>query len=339
MHEIKEILINLLKIDSPSKKEKEIADYLSNKIEEFGYSIETQKVGEAYNIVVEGKKEFLVATHMDTIDRKRKIRIEGNKIYGNGASDAKASIASILLFLQKIDELNFSIAFFCDEEEDATGSALYLKNHEPKMAIIMEPTSLKLCGYHAGCIEAFFEVYSQETHGSFCDENAIQLTVEMFNELKKLDCWKEGEYFSSCITLQEIDSRNPHYLNPGICKGRLEARILPNQNSKEIAKKIEEIVKKYGRVEFKEIWNGFKINEKDEIVRICKEAMEKSGIKFSLGGMPSWTDAIRFNEKEIKCVVFGPGNLKLAHTKNEYIDVGEIKKASKFLFALNEIMK
>ena len=330
-----ELLMQLLSIDSPSKNEEEIANFISKFIRRVGFDVAIDEMG---NVIVKGNEKIVVTTHMDTIKRKIKIRKEGNKIYGTGACDAKASIASLLLFLEKIKELNFTIAFLCDEEEDAKGSEIFLKNCKAEMAIIMEPTSLKLCNYHAGNIEATFEIYGEEMHGSFCSKNAIENAIEMFQEIKRLDCWRKGKYFDSCITLHEIICENQFYLNPKLCKGRLEARILAEQSAEKIAKEIENVVKKYGKIEFKEIWNGFEVGEEENIVKICKDAIEKAGIKFSLDGMPSWTDAIRFNEKGIKCVVFGPGNLKMAHTEKEFIDLEEIEFATNFLINLNEIL-
>ncbi len=327
----RELLLNLLKIRSPSKKEKEIARFI---VKEIG-DAEMDEIG---NVIVYGKKGIFVATHMDTIDRNYSIKEENKKIYGIGACDAKASIVSLILFLKKIKKPNFSIVFLCDEEEDATGSKAFLRNNEPEMAIIMEPTSLKLCNYHAGNLEANFKVYGEEMHGSFCNKNTIENFIRVYEEIKKLKHWKKGKYFDSCITLQEIECKNPYYLNPKECKGRLEARLLAEQNANEIANDIKKIVKNYGEIEFKEIWNGFEIDEKEEIVEMCKKAMQKSKIDFLMDGMPSWTDALLFNEKGIKCVVFGPGNLKIAHTEKENIDIEEIEKACKFLISFNEVL-
>ena len=331
----KEILLKILKIDSPSKKEEELANFLFKEIRKYGFEAIIEK-DEVCNVVL-GRSDFFIVTHMDTIRRQRKIKVNGEKIYGEGVSDAKASITSILLFLKKAKKLNLSIAFLSDEEEDAKGSEFFLKKHKPKIAIIMEPTSLKFCNYHAGNIEANFEIEGKESHGSFCDENAIDKFLQMANEIKSMKYWKKGLYFDSCISFQEIICQNPFYLNPGKCYGRIDARILAEQDAHEISNEIKNVIIKYGKIEFKEIWNGFVMND-DEIISICKRAAEKSNIDFKLDGMPSWTDAIKFNEKGIKCIVFGPGNLKISHTKNEYTEIKEIEKAAKFLYMLNEIL-
>ncbi len=331
-----EIMLELMKINSYSKRENEMAQFLLKEIKKYGHDVEME-ISDVMNVVVNGGEKLVVATHMDTINREMETRVENGRIYGRGASDAKASIASILLFLEKVKQLNFSIAFLSDEEEDAKGSQFYLNKHKPEMAIVMEPTSLKVCNHQAGSIEAFFEIRNEETHGSFCG-SVIDKTIEMIKELQELEYWKKGKYFESCFTIQEIKSINPYYLNPKTCNGRLEVRLIPEQNAAEVAGKIEEIVGKYGHIEFRERWNGFKIDENEEIIKKAENACKMSGIPFSLDGMPSWTDAIIFNENGVKCIIFGPGNLKYSHTENEYIEIKEIEIASQFLEALNELM-
>ena len=329
----KDILLQLLKIKSHPKEEWQMIDFIVHETEKLGYDVKIEG-DEINNLFIDGKHNFIIATHMDTIEREMEIRQEGNKIYGRGASDAKASIASILLFLEKAEQLNFSIAFLSDEEEDAKGSHFFVKKHRIKEAIIMEPTSLRICNYHAGNIEIFFEIMDEETHGSFCG-GAINKAIKMIEKLNKMNCWKKGKYFDSCLTIQEIKSINPYYLNPERCAGRIEARLLAEQNAYEIAEKMRKIIEEYGEAEFKEIWNGFEISKDDKMVMLAGKACKKADIPFLLHGMPSWTDALVFNKSGIKSIVFGPGELKYSHTKNEYLSIEEIEKAKNFLYALN----
>ena len=335
--QVKEILINLMKIYSPSKREKNFAEFLAREIKKYGHEVEIEG-NEICNVVVNDGKDIVVSSHIDTIDRGSEIKEEDKRIYGIGASDAKASIASILLFLKKAKNLNFSIALLSDEEEDAKGSEIYLKKHKAKMAIIMEPTSLKICHYHAGNIEILFEVYSEETHGSFCNENAIEKAIKMLQEVRKMKYWRKGKYFDACISFQEMKCSNSYYLNPGLCTGRMEARLLAEQDAYKIANEIEKIAKNYGNVYLKEIWNGFELKKSDALIIMAREAMKRCRLSFILDGMPSWTDALQFNKKGIKCIVFGPGDLKYSHTVNEHIDLEEVEKAAKFLLDFNEVL-
>jgi acetylornithine deacetylase len=47
--------------------------------------------------------------------------------------------------------------------------------------------------------------------------------------------------------------------------------------------------------------------------------------------MSAWTDCAILNEAGIPAVCFGPGDIALAHAAEEWIDVGEIERATAVL--------
>jgi len=236
--------------------------------------------------------------------------------------------------------LNVGVVFVSDEEKGGMGSALFMERYKPKMAIVIEPTDLEVHIAHAGNIEAYFEVNGKEAHGA-CPEsgiNAIDQTYKMIEELKGLEPFKQkGKYFNAYIGLQELICENPYYLIPALCKGRLEARLLPTQEVEDILDLIEPILEEYTlKYEYTEIWDGYELDEDEEIVQLAKKAMDEVGIE-DFGGMRSWTDAINFMYNGTKTIVFGPGNLDISHTKSERIDVRDVVEASEFLKKINEI--
>jgi acetylornithine deacetylase len=44
-------------------------------------------------------------------------------------------------------------------------------------------------------------------------------------------------------------------------------------------------------------------------------------------GMSAWTDAALLNDAGIPAVCFGPGDIRLAHAAEEWVDVGEIERS------------
>ncbi len=62
-------------------------------------------------------------------------------------------------------------------------------------------------------------------------------------------------------------------------------------------------------------------------------AAQKSGVKSLIDAMPASCDAWLYNNMlDIATVVFGPGSLKVAHSKEEYIHTDDILKAGRILF-------
>lgn len=70
------------------------------------------------------------------------------------------------------------------------------------------------------------------------------------------------------------------------------------------------------------------------IVRALSDALTECGEGVSVGGMSAWTDAALLNEAGIPAICFGPGDIALAHAAEEWIDVGEIERATAVLEAL-----
>jgi len=340
----KEILINLLRIPSPSGREDRLALHIMEFLHKLGYDVHIESDGEIINLIVNPDAELFYEVHMDTIDIRVQPFIRGNIVYGTGASDVKGGLASILLMLENLKkegkDLNVGIVFVSDEEKGGRGSALFMERYKPKMAIVLEPTDLEVHIAHAGNIEAYFEVDGKEAHGACPEsgENAIELTYKMLEELKALEPFKQkGKYFDPHVGLQELVCENPYYLIPALCKGRLEARLLPEQEVEDILDLFDPILEEYTlRYEYTEIWDGYELDESEEIVQIAKRAMDLTGLD-EFGAMRSWTDAINFIYNGTRTIVFGPGNLDISHTKNEHIDVRDIVKASEFLSAVNDI--
>lgn len=340
----KEILVELLKIPSPSDHEDRLALHIMEFLHKLDYDVHIESDGKVIDLVVNPEADLFFEVHMDTIDIRAKPFVRGNIVYGTGASDVKGGLASVLLMMESLkrgnQELNVGVVFVSDEEKGGMGSALFMERYKPKMAIVIEPTDLEVHIAHAGNIEAYFEVNGKEAHGA-CPEsgiNAIDQTYKMIEELKGLEPFNQkGKYFDAYIGLQELICENPYYLIPSLCRGRFEARLLPEQEVEDILDLMEPILEEYtSKYEYTEIWDGYELEEDEEIVQIAKKAMDAVGLD-EFGGMRSWTDAINFVYNGTRTIVFGPGNLDISHTKHERIDVRDVVSASEFLKKVNEI--
>ncbi|ASJ04820.1 M20/M25/M40 family metallo-hydrolase [Thermococcus barossii] len=340
----KEILLQLLKIPSPSGQEDRIMLHIMEFLHRLDYDVRIESDGEIIDLVVNPDADLFYEVHVDTIPIRAEPFVRGNIIYGTGSSDIKGGAAAILLMLENLrregKELNVGIVFVSDEELGGRGSALFMERYKPKMAVVLEPTDLEVHIAHAGNIEAYFEVDGKEAHGA-CPEsgvNAIEETYKMLEEMKKLEPFKaRGEFFDPHIGIQELVCENPVYLIPALCRGRLEARLLPEQEVEDILDLLDPIFDEYTlKYEYTEIWDGYRLEPDEEIVQLARKAMDVTDID-EFGGMRSWTDAINFMYNGTRTIVFGPGNLDISHTKNEHIDVRDVVTASEFLKALNEI--
>jgi len=97
----------LVKIDSPSDEEEEVARYLTGRLEGLGFTVERDAHG---NLIAseEGADPLMLSAHMDTVEPGRGIKpeVQGDRIVSDGTTilggDCKAGVAAILEGLESI---------------------------------------------------------------------------------------------------------------------------------------------------------------------------------------------------------------------------------------------
>ena len=73
----------------------------------------------------------------------------------------------------------------------------------------------------------------------------------------------------------------------------------------------------------------FCISESDSLVLAIKQSMKQTTKDGEIFAFPAWSDAgFIANYSESKCVVMGPGNLGVAHSKEEFIAIKDIEEAA-----------
>jgi acetylornithine deacetylase len=70
------------------------------------------------------------------------------------------------------------------------------------------------------------------------------------------------------------------------------------------------------------------------VVRALSDALRTEGERVRVEGMSAWTDAALLNDAGIPAVCFGPGDIKLAHAAEEWIEIAEIERATAVLTRL-----
>ena len=317
-----EILKRLVEIHSPSGNENEIFDFLYDYIKNLGF-----KVVRNLNLIV-NPAEFFVVTHVDTVNIKRPFSFDGKFAYGTGVCDAKGSVASILMALEKIDKLNFGVALLSDEEEGGNGSKHFTSKYNPKMAVVMEPTSLAIANKHYGSLEIEVIVKGLASHGSMpiCGVNAIEKSFELFKELK-INLVNHS--------ILKIEGGGDEYVIPDTCKLRIDFIFPPELDLDALKAQISGIVRKYGELKIVEESNGF---VSGNVVKKLEKAIKLAGLNVAYSEMPSWTDAINLKLKGCDVVVWGPGELRYCHTYMERINPREVIKASNVLVKLNDVL-
>jgi len=234
-----EVLKNSLEIYSPSRSETKFANFLKDVCMDLGF--EQANIDSVGNVVATkgtGDPVILLCGHMDTVPGMIPVRIDGNYLYGRGASDAKAPLIAMLLGAADFPKQNGTIIFagVVDEEGNATGikNLVKDKNLNPDCAIFGEPSGIdNITISYKGRLEIRLLCDVQNSaHASapWISLNAIEEIYDIWDNLKNaidnaknLESKNKSDLVSYSIT--EIDGGSSHNVTPQKCRLTIDIRI------------------------------------------------------------------------------------------------------------------
>ncbi len=139
------LLHNLAAIPSPSGQEAEAAESLADWMRAHGFDEAfVDEAGNAVGVVGGGSRDVILLGHIDTFAGFPPVRLEGRKLYGRGAVDAKGALCAFAVAAQraKLAEDARAVVIGAVEEEAATsrGARHALGLYQPDFCVIGEPS-------------------------------------------------------------------------------------------------------------------------------------------------------------------------------------------------------
>lgn len=203
--------MDLIRIDSLSKKEKDVAIRLEREMEELGaeclYDYAGEKVnGNVGNLIVRLKgnksdaRPFFLSAHMDTVGPGEGIspRIENGIMRSDGStilgSDDKSGVAVIVEVLRTLREKDIphgdiEIAFTICEEIGLLGAKhIDISKFRSRHGIVLDSsTPSRLVLKCPSAVKLEFNIHGLEAHAGLCPENgisAIQIASEAISKMR-----------------------------------------------------------------------------------------------------------------------------------------------------------
>ena len=260
---LKYLTKELIRIPSPSGKEKEIAAFIRSELEKIGIENKLQRVeGDRSNVLagIGGKsnKNILFQGHVDTVPASGwKEAFSGDEkdsmIYGRGSVDMKSAIACVIAAMKSIvdsgvtPEKGIVLACTVDEEDEKKGIfKLVEEGMDATMAVCCEPTNLKIGIGHKGCVPIRLSTKGRATHGS-----APQVGINAIYDMKyALDVfeknWKVNEreiegigkvYGTYNVGL--IQGGDHFLIVPDWCNIWIDRRTIPGESKEDVQKEVE----------------------------------------------------------------------------------------------------
>ena len=249
-------------------------------------------------------------------------------------------------------------AFTHDEEIGCLGARNLMEElrrlpFRPSVAIIGEPTEMRLIEGHKGCYEYSVEFTGLEGHGSLPDQgvNAVEYAVRYVGRLMELRetlrerAPKESRFDPPWTTLQvgRLSGGVAHNIIPGHCTLDWELRPVSKDDGEFVKAEIAAFVDEVLRPDMKTVSSGANIvtevlGEVDgleplpdsEAVRLVAELTGANRADVVAFG----TEAGLFQGLGISTVVCGPGSIEQAHKPDEYVTCSQLELALAMLARL-----
>ena len=346
-------LVELVGIESFSDHEHGVVDHVVQRCEELGLPVRRQVVeGSADNLLVgwSERPALLVTAHMDTVrptwawDGHAETR--GDLVYGLGALDDKGSVVAALLALSMAQEagvplrsLPVAVGLCVDEERGGKGSATMAAELRPPFVIGLEATGLRPGLAEGGCVEAWVHVTGRSVHGALRElgQNAIEKAMALMEQVRDHPASQhEHPLLGRNIPMVwEIHGGEPVNVVPAACAVHLDWRVTPGGPSS--AELFEWLVEAAGhvdgRVEPVEVVEPFETRADARLAELVDASIQRvTHRRADPMGMVAWTDAHNFVDLAgSQTVVFGPGDLRIAHHPDECVSVSEVVTCARIL--------
>ena len=338
-----DLLASMIQFPSLSGEEGEICSYMQSYVEDVG--IENKRIDNSlYFWLGNGSNRLLLASHLDVVPPSSEhpylpfeaTHING-KIYGRGASDAKASGAAMTSALLELTAENWVpdngqliVALTeCEEtdyENNGLQKLLQTSLPRPQAALIGEPTNLVPIVAQKGLLVVRLDSTGKSAHAArhALGENAILKASDDIQRLLNLKFDRThpilGKVSVNVTSIQGGTARN---VIPDHCIIYLDIRSTPSYTHDEIVDTIRNIVDSEVSVHSGRIVPVS--TEIDEcIVHACLDAAPGTQPE----GSPTASDWIYL--KGIPSVKIGPGSSELSHTSNEHVEEKEVLWAVDF---------
>jgi acetylornithine deacetylase len=338
------LLRDLVAIRSVSGTEETIARW----VEEWARSagLDVRRDDAAVTITVPGRapgETLALVSHLDTVPAGDgwtrpafEPTIEDDRMYGRGAGDAKASVASMLMAARDLAESGgpvrgrLLVMLGYEEETKYTTMGTAVERLEKiDAAVVGEPTNLEFAIAQRGLMMVDLVARGVQRHAGYAADNPdfTNAIVELGRNLARLpSLFGERVHLVLGIataTPTMIEGGISRNVTPPVARAVLDVRSTPSWTHQELAEALKaaldiEVVVTSDRLVPCETPEGSRLLRAAQMVR-------PEGRPF---GSPTCSDWVFLRDRDaIKC---GPGTSRRSHTADEYVDLPEVSEARLF---------
>src|SRR5688572_23915580 len=185
----------LIDIDSTTGREQDAGAFIARSLRDLGWHVDEQPLSDGrFNVIASaGEPRVVLSTHFDCVPPFFPSRIEGTRIYGRGACDAKGILAAQVAAAERArlaGRTDVGLLFVAGEERGSDGAkAANTWPTSSKLLINGEPTDNRLGIATKGVYRARLTATGRAAHSSLphLGESAIEKMIDALVALREAD--------------------------------------------------------------------------------------------------------------------------------------------------------
>ena len=270
-------------------------------------------------------------------------RISGGRLYGRGAEDMKGGVAAMIAAAAELARHwtrgRLVVAGVVDEEHLSLGAEALVREWRADMAIVTEPTGLRLAIGHKGFAWVEIVARGRAAHGSRPEEgrDAIarmgRVLVALEARDRELRARPEAP-FQGTGSLHASIIRGGRELSsyPDDCTLQMERRTVSGEDRASVARETEDLLARLrqddaefeARATVTAYRPAYRLDASHALPLALGRALAAAGLDADPTGMSFWTDAAILAGAGIPSILFGPGGAGL-HSREEYVNVEDVR--------------
>lgn len=357
--ELVELAQSLIRLDTvnPPGHEREAAAALGSYLEGRGVNVDVRDLGSGRaNLVatVAGSgagRSLALAGHLDTVPANAAEWtvdpwggvVKDDLLFGRGACDMKGSVAAMAVALACIavaEPLDGDVVLVATAGEETDSYGAYSLAEQGVLdavdgILVGEPTRLELGVCHKGLLWVEVEVEGKAAHGSQPDQgvNAIRRLIEWLEPFADLERLVKGTRHerlgSGSVSLNMLTGGTASNIVPASARATLDFRTVPGIEHEAI---LDALRSRAPTACLNVLRDSVPVSapEDSDLVRATVVAVQQvTGVDAKLRGLPYVTDGSAFSQfSNASIVVVGPGDERVAHTKDESVAISELIRAA-----------
>jgi acetylornithine deacetylase len=310
----------LIDIDSTTGREGQAGRWLAQHLRELGFEVTEQPVdGERSNVIATAGPRaaapvVVLSTHFDCVPPFFSSRLDGDRLYGRGACDAKGILAAQVAAadrLKREGETRVGLVFVVGEERGSDGAKLANSVASGARFLVNgEPTESRLGAATRGILRLKLHAAGRAAHSSFPElgVSAIDKLLDALVALRAMRLPEDGVLGRTHYTI-------------GLISGGVAPNVVPPSAEAEVM--------------FRTVGDGADIRKAiaplesrvsiEHVLEVPPVRM-KTVPGFETAVFPYTTD-IPFLGAWGQPLLFGPGSVHVAHTAEEFISITELHAA------------